>query len=136
MPAGVGVRQVCTDLELIRGPVRSLDAHCRPVVAVVVADEEAVVVERLARQVERGPIVPPRHGDGVLDDVSGRIQLAGVIVYRCAGRNRRAPAASADTGAWAIARATERRVGMHAATALPVPGLDAPGAVYLGLRGR
>src|SRR2546425_8689382 len=98
-----GIRdKLVTGVQTCALPI-SFDAHGRAVVAIVIADEEAVVVEILAGQVERGPVVPPRHRHRVLDHVAGRIQLAGVIEYGCPGRNRRSPAAPADPGSDAIA---------------------------------
>src|SRR6266496_1484140 len=104
--ARVRVGEVSAELELVQRPVRPLEPNSRTTEPVVVPDEHAVVVEVFTRQVERGAVVAAgnRHGD--LGDVTGLVQLAGVVEYGEASGERSTPRAPADAVPRVVARTT------------------------------
>jgi hypothetical protein len=78
----VGVRQVGADFQIVGQAVRAAEANRVPGILVVIADDNAVVVVLLARQIERRAVVAARDRQIVLDDAPGGIRFVGMIVDR------------------------------------------------------
>src|SRR2546423_12963933 len=122
--ARVGVCEVGAEPELVQWPVRPLEPNGRATEPVVVPDEHAVVIEVLAGEIERGAVVAAGNGHGVLSDVTGLVQLAGVVEDREAGGERSTPRTSTHAVPRVVARTARGRVRLDAESSLAEVGLE------------